>query len=249
MDQPKTAAILVIGEEILSGKTVDENARYLIAQLRELGVALRRIVVIGDERAIIAAEVKALSAAHDFVFTSGGVGPTHDDVTMDGVADAFGTRVHRHPELEHLLRRYYGDRLEERALRMAEVPEGVELVPSDHAAWPVVVMRNVHILPGIPEIFRRKFNAIRQRFADAPFHLRQVLVCADESEIAGTLDAVVAAFPGVAVGSYPRHYLPSDPPPWKVKVTLESRDRELADRAAADLRARLGRLIVAPEEP
>src|SRR6478735_3329447 len=117
--QMPSAGIILIGDEILSGKVVDENARFLIEELRELGVALRRVIVIPDVLDEIAGTVREFAARFDHVFTSGGVGPTHDDLTMDGVAMAFGEKVIRHPELERLLRGYYGERLEERNLRMA----------------------------------------------------------------------------------------------------------------------------------
>ncbi len=243
----KTAAVLVIGEEILSGKTTDQNAALLIKELRSLGVALRRIVVLGDVRAEIAQCLRELSASHDFVFTSGGVGPTHDDVTMEAVAEAFGMRLLRHPELEQKMRAFYGDRLEERALRMADVPDGVVLLDSDHLSWPVPVVRNVHVLPGVPEIFRRKFMAIRGRFADAPFHLRELLVDADESAIAGRLDQVVAAFPGVFLGSYPRFHFPNETPRWRVKLTVESKNAGEVERATAQLANLLGSLVVPPD--
>ena len=140
-----TAAIVVIGDEILSGKFVEENAAYLIPALRDLGVALRRIEVVPDQLDDIAEAVRRAAERHDHVFTSGGVGPTHDDLTMAGIARAFGVEVVRHPELERLLRSFYGAKLEERNLRMAEVPAGAELVAADHPAWPVARFRNVYI--------------------------------------------------------------------------------------------------------
>src|SRR5215470_622925 len=159
-----TAAIVVIGDEILSGKFADENAAHLIRELRELGVALRRIEVIPDEIEEIGQTVRAASERYDHVFTSGGVGPTHDDVTIEAIARAFGVGVVRHPILEGMLRAYYGSRLEERNLRMAEVPEGAEMIIADAPSWPVTSFRNIYILPGVPVIFRRKFAAIRERF-------------------------------------------------------------------------------------
>src|SRR3954451_7684518 len=137
-----SAGIILIGDEVLSGKVVDENARFLIQELRELGVALRRVIVIPDVFEGIYATVREFSARYDHVFTSGGVGPTHDDLTMEGVARAFDTRVVRHPLLEEGLRRFYGDRLEERNLRMAEVPEGVTLHHLPELPWPVIGMKN-----------------------------------------------------------------------------------------------------------
>jgi molybdenum cofactor synthesis domain-containing protein len=234
-----TAAILLIGDELLSGKVVDENARFLIGELRELGVALRRVLIIPDVVDEIAAAVGDLAARHTHLFTSGGVGPTHDDLTMEGIARAFGTRVVRHAELERLLRAFYGARLEERNLRMADLPEGATLLPSDHDAWPVLTYRNVYILPGIPLIFRRKFLAIRDRFRQRPFHLRCVYTRDDEGRIAAHLDRVAAAHADVAVGSYPR-IVPDGDDGWRVKVTLESKQRAAVERATAELVELLG---------
>jgi molybdenum cofactor synthesis domain-containing protein len=235
-----TAGIILIGDEILSGKVDDENARFLIEELRELGVALARISVIPDVLDEIAVEVRSFSARFDHVFTSGGVGPTHDDLTMEGVARAFDTRIARHPELEALLRGYYRERLEERNLRMADVPDGVTLVHGDAPSWPVIVMRNVYILPGIPSLFRQKFKSIRERFRAAPFHLRCVFTSDEEGRIAGELDRIVATYAGVQVGSYPR----LDSPEYKVKVTIESKDAALVEAAAADLIRALGHSVV-----
>jgi FAD synthetase len=235
-----TAAILLIGDEILSGKVVDENARFLIEELRELGVSLQRVSIIPDVLDEIAAEVRRLSERYDHVFTSGGVGPTHDDLTMEGVARAFETRLLRHPELERRLRAFYGDKLEERNLRMADVPDGVSLIDGDVPTWPVVAMGNVYILPGIPEIFRVKFTSIRERFRAQPFHLRCVFTSQEEGTIAGELDRIVAAFTGVQVGSYPK----LDHAEYKVKVTLESKDRAAVEAACAELVKALGSAVV-----
>ena len=239
----KTAAILVIGDEILSGKVADENARFLIGELRELGVSLRRILVLPDVVDEIADAVRSLAGAHDYLFTSGGVGPTHDDLTMEGVARAFGVPVVRHPEIERLLRAYYGARLEERNLRMADVPDGATLHATEHAAWPVTAFRNVFILPGIPEIFRAKFRALRERFRQPPFHLACVYSSAEEGTIAAHLDAIAARYPEVALGSYPR--LVSDG--WRVKLTLESKDGARVDEAVTALCALLGAAVVRVE--
>jgi molybdenum cofactor synthesis domain-containing protein len=235
-----TAGIILIGDEILSGKVADENAVFLIRELRELGVAVRRIIVIPDVLDEIAAAVKEFSKAYLHVFTSGGVGPTHDDLTMEGVARAFGERVIRHPQLEALLRGYYKDKLEERNLRMAEVPEGAHFVAGDNPTWPVIARENVYILPGVPEIFRRKFLGIRERFRVAPFFLRNVYTSAEEGSIAGELDRVVARYAGVQVGSYPKW----DPSEYKVKITLESKDQAAVEAATADLVKALGDRVV-----
>jgi len=156
-----TAGIVVIGDEILSGKFSEENAAFLIGELRALGVELRRVLVIPDELDDIATTVVELSGRVDHVFTSGGVGPTHDDLTMAGISRGFGTRVVREPELEKRVRAYYGDRLVDANLRLADVPEGAVLVWGRDQLWPVVSYRNVYILPGVPTLFRRKFVDIR----------------------------------------------------------------------------------------
>ena len=230
-----TAAIIVIGDEILSGKFADENGAYLIRELRDLGVALRRIEVIPDSHEEIGVAVRAASERYDHVFTSGGVGPTHDDVTIEAIARAFGVRVVKNPILEGMLRAYYGTRLEERNLRMAEVPDGAEMIAADAPSWPVTSFRNIYILPGVPVIFRRKFAAIRERFRVAPFYTRRVYCMSDEGTIARHLDAVVAEFPEIAVGSYPRF----EEKEFRVIVTLEAKD---AAQVAAATEALVGRL-------
>ena len=238
-----TAAIVVIGDEILSGKFREDNAAWLLGELRELGVALRRIQVIPDEIDDIRDTVRADAARFDHVFTSGGVGPTHDDVTIAGVARAFDVPVVRHPELEAQLHAYYGAAVLPAHLRMAEVPEGARLIAADHPSWPVTSVRNVYVLPGVPVIFRKKFSAIRERFRAQPFHLRRLYCMTDEGAIAADLDAVVAAYPGVAVGSYPR-FEASD---YRVIVTLESKEAALLDSAANALADRLGARVVRRE--
>jgi molybdenum cofactor synthesis domain-containing protein len=239
-----TAGIILIGDEILSGKVQDQNARFLIDELRALGVALKRIVVIPDVLEDISAAVVELARRFEHVFTSGGVGPTHDDLTMEGVARAFGGRVIRHPELEALLRGYYGERLRERDLRMADVPEGAHFVVGEGGmGWPVIAMRNVYILPGVPELFRRKFLSIRERFREAPFSLRALFTSSEEGLIASELDRIVATYAGVAVGSYPSFSAPD----YKVKVTIESKDAEAVAAAFEDLVRALGSAVVRVE--
>lgn len=239
-----TAGIILIGDEILSGKVQDENARFAVEELRRLGVALRRIVVIPDVLDEIAAAVAEFSARFDLVFTSGGVGPTHDDLTMEGVARAFGGKVIRHPLLEQMMRGYYGERLRERDLRMADVPEGAHFVVGEAGpGWPVIAMRNVHILPGVPELFRRKFDSIKERFREAPYILRQVYTTSEEGSIAGELDRIVAQYDAVAVGSYPSFSAPD----YKVKLTLESKDAEAVAAACDDLVSALGAAVVRVE--
>ncbi|MBI3637497.1 MAG: competence/damage-inducible protein A [Candidatus Rokubacteria bacterium] len=232
---PKTAGIILIGNEILSGKIADANAAYLCRELRPLGVDVRRISVIPDEVDLIAREVAAFSAEFDVVFTSGGVGPTHDDVTIEGVARAMGAGVVRHPELSAVLKDYLGDRLNDAHLRMAEVPEGAELIAGGSLRFPTILMRNVYVLPGVPEVFRQKFDAIKERFRDRPFHLKNVFVRIGEGTLAAYLNGLLEDFPALLLGSYPEFSNPE----YRVKVTLESQDPGYLDGALA---AFLGRL-------
>jgi FAD synthetase len=240
----KTAAIIVIGNEILSGKVVDTNAAFLCRELRSLGVALRRILVIPDELEEIAEAVRSYKPAFDIVFTSGGVGPTHDDVTMAGIASALNRQVIRHPVLEQKIREFSGDRINEARLKLAEVPEGAELVFDGDTTFPAIHVENLYILPGIPEIFREKFLAIKSRFAVDPYFLRVVYTRAAESTIAQYLNQTLEAFPLLQLGSYPKL---SDPE-YRVRVTLESKDQEYVNRAFEYLMAQLPSEIVVRAE-
>jgi molybdenum cofactor synthesis domain-containing protein len=231
-----TAAIVVVGNEILSGKTEDTNSRFLIKELRALGVRVVRLLVVPDVVAEVAAAVRECSHRCDHVFTSGGVGPTHDDITLAGVAQAFDVPLRRHPQLEGVLREAYGARITDAHLRMAELPEGAELV--GRSRWPALRCRNVYVLPGVPELLHRKFASIRDLFRGDAFHLGEVFSSLDEGLLAPLLEEVVAAFPDVQIGSYPRLLGAT----WHVKITLESRDasrvrlarQALLDRLPAD---------------
>ena len=180
---PQRAGIVLVGNEILSGKVIDANAAYLCRELRALGVDVRRIAVIPDDVEEIAREVAAFSRAFDVVFTSGGVGPTHDDVTIEGVARALGVGVVRHPTLVAALERYYRERLGADAtlgephLKMAEVPEGAELLADGNVRFPTIRMGNVYILPGrardlSPEV-RRHPRPLSRSALSPPPGLRQ----------------------------------------------------------------------------
>jgi len=240
-----TAGIVIIGDEILSGKFADENAVFLIRELRALGVDLRRVTMIPDDIEDIASTVTSFASKFDYVFTSGGVGPTHDDLTIEGIARGFDTRVVREPDLEQRVRAYWGAKLAEPNLRLADVPEGCELVYGKDQVWPVVAYKNVFILPGVPALFKRKFVDIRDRFRAEPVTVARVYINADEGEIAGDLDAVVAAFPSVKVGSYPR-FSEKD---FRVLITLEGKVASDVADAQAMLVKRVGERVVRREEP
>ncbi|MFN7146897.1 MAG: molybdopterin-binding protein, partial [Myxococcota bacterium] len=160
-----TAAVIVIGNEILTGKFADENGPYLVRRLRELGVDLGRIVVIPDVIEVIASEVRAASSTFDHVFTSGGVGPTHDDLTFPAIAAAFDRPLERNAALVKVIEERSKGPLTTAAYRMAEVPVGAELWWDGDVLFPLVVMKNVAIFPGVPSLFRLKFEAVAHRFA------------------------------------------------------------------------------------
>ncbi|MCB9661389.1 MAG: competence/damage-inducible protein A [Sandaracinaceae bacterium] len=224
---PKTAAALMVGNEILTGKIEDTNTRYLARLLFELGVSLRQVVVCPDEEPIIVRELNALRSSHDMVFTSGGVGPTHDDITIDAVAAAFGRPVVESPEIAGMIRAHFGAAVTPAHLRMANMPEGAELVRSARSGWPTVVCENVYILPGVPEIFERKLDALRERLDEGQrFFNHTVYTRCDEGEIAELLTSLTFAHPDVTIGSY----LVWSDPAYRVRVTFDSVD---ADKSAA----------------
>lgn len=223
----KTAGIIIIGNEVLSGKTQDTNSYFLCTELRRLGVEVQKISTIQDEIAIIGREVSAFSKQFDFVFTTGGVGPTHDDVTIEGIAHGFGLNVVRHPDIERRMRQRLGGDVNEARLRMANVPEGATLLATEALFAPIVKIHNVYIFPGIPKILQERFHTIKERFRDAPYFLKSVYVRYGEGIIAAMLNDLLVKFPQLMLGSYPVLDLPE----YKVKVTLESKDATYLDQA------------------
>ncbi|MDP3937486.1 MAG: competence/damage-inducible protein A [Deltaproteobacteria bacterium] len=223
----RTAGIVIIGNEILSGKVQDANSPFLCTELRALGVEVQKISAIADDPELIAREVREFSERFDLVFTTGGVGPTHDDMTIEGIARGFGTRVVRHPRLQEMIEGYYKGDVKEAHLKMAEVPEGCELIEGEQLWVPVMVYRNVYIFPGIPEILRQKFETIKERFREAPFFLRKVYVMEGESAIAELLHDLLKKFPELMLGSYPVINLSE----YKVMLTLESRNEAYLEQA------------------
>ncbi|HUS32425.1 MAG TPA: competence/damage-inducible protein A [Kofleriaceae bacterium] len=240
-----TAGIVIIGDEILSGKFAEENAAFLIGELRALGVDLRRITFVPDDLEDIAQTVVENARRFDYVFTSGGVGPTHDDITMAAIAHGFGTTVMRHPDLEARVRGYWKDKLADANLRLADVPTGAELVYGKDQIWPVIALQNVYIMPGVPTLFRRKFVDIRDRFRASPVTAARLYVDVEEGELAPMLDAVVARYPAVKIGSYPR-FSEKD---FKVLVTLEGPSTDEVTGALEMLATSVGTRVVRREEP
>jgi FAD synthetase len=231
-----SAGILIIGNEILSGKVQDENLPYLLPQLRELGVSVERVHVLPDEVELIATEVRSFSKAFTYVLTTGGVGPTHDDVTMEGVAQAVGRQLTPHPIMEELLRKALKGREPNTSqLKMCLVPEGADLIQTADLWFPLVVIENIYVFPGIPHLLQRKFEGVRERFKGQRYFLRQVFMSCMESDIAQELQDVLDEFPGLMLGSYPK--LTDDG--YHTLLTLESHDADYVNRAVDSLLARI----------
>jgi molybdenum cofactor synthesis domain-containing protein len=239
-----TAAIVVVGNEILSAKIADENGPWLARELRALGVELRRIETVPDEVPLIVDSLHRCLAQAQWVFTSGGIGPTHDDVTISAVAQALGKKVVSDPAILDMLRSYYGDKLNPARRRLAEIPEGADVHWPAGATFPTITVANVAVLPGPPILFKEGFARLRDRYRAAPLYGRAVYVSIGEGALAEHLDAAVAKYPDVGVGSYPRF----DPADYRVKVTFDGRDEARVREAARFLRSRLPPDCIVREE-
>lgn len=232
-----TAVLIIVGNEVLSAKVRDENGPFAAAHLRELGVRLKALLTLPDEIEPIAEAVARERARTDWLFTAGGVGPTHDDVTLAAVARALGRPIVRHAALADYVRRahrrWWGVEAPDASLRMADVPEGTRLAGDpDH---PILAVENVVMLPGVPSFFRAQLARFARDLAAAPFHLAEVFVSLGEDRIAPILDRLAAAHAAVEIGSYPRF----DDADHRVKITLESKDRARVEAAREALLAAL----------
>lgn len=199
-----TAAVVIIGNEILSGRTEDKNLHYIAAKLTAIGVRLIEARVVGDTEQAIVAALDACRTKYDYVFTTGGIGPTHDDITCDAVAKAMGRRVVRHPDAERKLRAYLGDRVNEARLRMANVPEGAELIENAVSVAPGFRIENVFVLAGVPAVMRAMMDEIASRLR-AGARMLSVAVSAfiAEGDVAAGLEAIQKRYPDFDIGSYP----------------------------------------------
>ncbi|NIJ19571.1 molybdenum cofactor synthesis domain-containing protein [Sphingomonas naasensis] len=201
-----TAALVVIGDEILSGRTQDKNVAQLASWLNVQGIRLAEVRIVPDVEAAIVEAVNTLRARNDYLFTTGGIGPTHDDITVDAIAVALGVPVVIHPEARAALDRYYASRggLTEARLRMARVPEGAELIANRMSGAPGIRVGNLFILAGVPHITAGMLDALTGTLEGGlPVLARTVGAWVPESEIAEMLGATERAHPGVAIGSYP----------------------------------------------
>jgi FAD synthetase len=236
----KTAGIIISGDEILSGKIQDDNSFFMARELWFHGIRLCRISVIPDSVDAIAEEVRNFSEKFDYVFTSGGIGPTHDDVTIEGISKAYGIRPVIDPTLRDLLQKKQGHLTPEQ-LKMAEIPDGAELVDEGTLSFPLIKFRNIFIFPGIPPLLRKKFFAIEKSFHEPAIHLKKIYLNESESLVAPFLNATVKGYENVKIGSYPA----TEQPEYTVMITLESPDADSLNKAVEDLLRRIpaGKLV------
>jgi len=244
-----TAAVIVIGNEILSGRTEDANVTWLARRLTALGIVLAEVRMVRDEEEAIVAAVNALRAAHDYVFTTGGIGPTHDDITCAAVARAFGRAYALNPEARRLLEAYYdgsGRALNEARMRMAYTPEGAELIDNPVSRAPGFRVENVYVLAGIPAVMQGMFAGLAPTLdGGARVASREVAVLLGEGDIAARLAALQARYPALEIGSYP--FVRDGA--FGTTLVLRGTDEGALARADAELRAALRELGGEPETP
>jgi molybdenum cofactor synthesis domain-containing protein len=238
-DRTWTAALVVIGDEILSGRTQDRNIAQVATWLNEQGIRLAEVRVVPDDGRAIGEAVNALRASNDYLFTTGGIGPTHDDITVDAIAAAFGVPVVVHPEARRILEDYYRDRpggLTEARLRMARTPQGAELLRNPYSGAPGIRIDNVYILAGVPAIAASMLEALTGSLEGGrPMVSVTVGARAAESDVADLLRETEEANPGVAIGSYPFFRDGGH----GANFVIRSEDGELAQRTGNQLAERL----------
>jgi molybdenum cofactor synthesis domain-containing protein len=230
----KTVGIIIIGDEILSGKIHDNNSFFMAKELWLHGIHVRRICIIPDDVNEIAQEVQYFSEMFDYVFTSGGIGPTHDDVTIEGISKAFNVKPVIHDTLRKILEQRHNFPTPEQ-LKMAEVPEGAELVNDGTLSFPLIKFKNIFIFPGIPEFLKKKFSVIVSLFHEPPIRMKKIYVNENESTIASILNEILDHLTDVKIGSYPV----VDNRDYQVMITFESLHEDHLDQAVRMLLERL----------
>lgn len=202
-----TAAMLVIGDEILSGRTRDSNMHHLAMELTKAGIDLTEARVVGDDPDQIVGAVQSLSASYDYVFTSGGIGPTHDDITADCVARAFDRHIDVRDDARALLEAAYqarGVEVTEARLRMARIPDGADLIDNPVSTAPGFVVKNVHVMAGVPAVFQAMVASVLPGLTGGtPLMSQSYRILRPEGDIAGPLGQLAADFPDLSIGSYP----------------------------------------------
>jgi len=242
MPNAPNAAVLIIGDEILSGRTKDKNIGFIADTLTDIGIDLEEVRIVGDREEAIVEAIQALSARFDFVFTSGGIGPTHDDITADCVAKAFGLPIGIDQRAVDLLMPFWKGRGIEpngSRLRMARIPEGAKLIHNSVSAAPGFVVKNVFVMAGVPSIMQAMMDeVVRMLPASAPVLSATVEAHRGEGDIAVPAAEVQKAFPGVRIGSYPYH----DGKKFTTRLVLRSREEKLLAEARKAMEEALARL-------
>jgi molybdenum cofactor synthesis domain-containing protein len=239
-----TAAVLVIGNEILSGRTKDRNIGHIAEILTEIGIDLKEVRVVADEEPALVAALNALRARYDYVFTTGGIGPTHDDITADSVAAAFGVPLDHHPRAVALLReRLGGGDLNPARMRMARIPRGGALIENRVSAAPGFWIGNVIVMAGVPAIMQAMLDEVRPKLrTGAKLIAETVRADLREGDIGSELAAVAAAYPHVMIGSYPFMDEVRGP---NTNVVLRARDPEKLAAAKAAVERMIARVQTA----
>jgi molybdenum cofactor synthesis domain-containing protein len=241
-EQPVTACLIIIGNEILSGRTVDANLAYIATRLGETGIRMAEARIVPDHETAIVDAVNACRARHSYVFTTGGIGPTHDDITAACVAKAFGRRYERNREAERRLLAYYPpERVNEARMSMADMPEGAELIDNPISVAPGFRLENVYVLPGVPKIMQAMLDGLLPRLRGGARVLsRAITVLAPEGDVAAAgLGDIQARFPALEIGSYP-FWRPEGP---GTTIVFRGTDPVQIDAAASallELAAKLG---------
>lgn len=240
-----TAAMVVIGDEILSGRTKDKNVGFVADYLTALGIDLNEVRIVADDESAIVKAVNDLRHSHDYVFTSGGIGPTHDDITAESISKAFGVACTHHPQAMKDMAAYYAERemeFTEARQRMARTPEGAELIDNPISRAPGIRMDNVYIMAGVPKIMQAMMDAIAPTLKSGQKMLSSAVDCPfGEGTVGGPLAQIQEAHGETMIGSYPRY----DDGRYTTQIVVRGRDQSRIDAAVRDVEDLLKRLIEA----
>lgn len=224
----KTAAVAIIGNEILSGETQDTNSGWLAKELYELGITLRLIIVLPDEEDTIVNSLRPITKEYDYVFVCGGIGPTPDDLTRQSIARLVGRPLEMHSQArEELIKFYTLKNLTDARLQMAMLPKGARLIMNEATGAPGFWIENVLVFPGIPKLLQDMFPAIREEIRSEPIYTERFHTSLGESQFAAVMQKAGEMFPKVSIGSYPR----LDRNPYSAKLIFKSRSKDDAQGA------------------
>lgn len=237
MSEIVTAGILVIGDEILSGRTKDKNIGFIAEYLTNIGIDLKEVRVVSDDEPEIIAALDALRKRYNYVFTTGGIGPTHDDITADAVAKAFGVKIDHHPEVVARFQERFGDDLNEARLRMARIPDGADLIQSATILAPGFKIDNVIVMAGVPSIMQAMMDIVSPKLKAGVRMLSDTVKAnAREGDVGGPLREIAKAHPDAIIGSYP---FTDDQGKPNTNLVVRSRDQAKLDAAMDAVKAML----------